>query len=455
MGAIKHKEIEIPVENPFENCQLGRARYATVLTEIIGANPSGFVLAVNSEWGTGKSTFVKMWMQHLIGQGYQTLCINAWENDLIADPSVAILGELGKLSNDKNKAFFEDAIKVGATIIKHTLPDLLKAFVKQYVDIDAVAEAVKNTAKASAELLSESVEEYTKKKEGIEDFKKQLEEYLEKGEFKRPVVFIIDELDRCRPDYAVEFLEKIKHFFSVQGIVFVLVLDKEQLGNSIKGFYGSDRINSEEYLRRFIDIEYRLPQPELRNFCEYLYDYFEFDDFFSSKERSGNGEPAELKRIASSLSLKNNLTLRQIEKLFAHSRLVLKSFSSNNYVIPHLFFFLIFLRNHKPDVYKKLHLKVYEYQDLVEEISSIASIIHDCIETEYIVAELLVFYGTYAREIHKEYYNSEKGSLTFSTSTISSEKLIESIKSIDRNPYNGDNVLSHLFSKIELYSNLV
>lgn len=71
-------------------------------------------------------------------------------------------------------------------------------------------------------------------------------------------MFIIDELDRCRPRYAVEVLEQIKHLFSVPGIVFVLSIDKVQLGNAIRGFYGSDLIDADEYYKNQIytdDIE--------------------------------------------------------------------------------------------------------------------------------------------------------------------------------------------------------
>ena len=460
MGAIKHHEIEIPARNPFENCRLRRKEYATVLTEIIEANPNGFVLALNSEWGTGKTTFVKMWKQSLQDNGYQTMYINAWENDLIADPSVAILGELKKLPNKKNKANFNKVMAAGATILKNVLPDLAEAALKKCIGIDGVADGVKNAVKSSTDLLYESVEEYWKKKEGIEEFKKQLGEYLREGELKRPVVFIIDELDRCRPDYAVEFLEKIKHFFSVEGIVFVLALDKKQLGNSIKGFYGSDLIDSEEYLRRFIDIEYRLPEPEIRNYCSYLYDYFGFDEFFKSSERLGiaqlRNDSSNFIEFASALAIKSHLTLRQVEKLFAHSRLSLNSFSVKNDVAPRLFFSLIYLRNHKPDIYKKIQLKEYDYENLVKALSLLNSIkennrINQC----YFTAQWLVSYWKYtAYSLGSLLNDQDANTLNFETE-LDKSQLITSIKDAGQVDHSGTDILQHLFAKIELYSNLV
>lgn len=119
----------------------------------------------------------------------------------------------------------------------------------------------------------------------IKDFKKSLEQFIDKECENKPLVFIVDELDRCRPNYAVSILEQIKHFFSVKNIVFVLSIDKEQLGHAVKGVYGSDCIESDEYLRRFIDIEYSIPDPEPGKYLEFLYQYYKFHEFFKNEER--------------------------------------------------------------------------------------------------------------------------------------------------------------------------
>ena len=53
-------------------------------------------------------------------------------------------------------------------------------------------------------------------------------------------MIVIDELDRCRPSYAVEILEMAKHLFSVDRVVFVLSINRDQLAHSVKVLYGSD-----------------------------------------------------------------------------------------------------------------------------------------------------------------------------------------------------------------------
>lgn len=72
------------------------------------------------------------------------------------------------------------------------------------------------------------------------------------------LLFVIDELDRCRPDYALEILEVIKHFFSTPRIHFVLGVNLDALENSVRARYG-DRIDAEAYLRKFIQVKLELP----------------------------------------------------------------------------------------------------------------------------------------------------------------------------------------------------
>lgn len=82
------------------------------------------------------------------------------------------------------------------------------------------------------------------------------------------IVFIIDELDRCRPDFALELLEKIKHLFSVQGITFLLVMNRSQLEESVKSRYGAG-IDSSTYLQKFINVWVSLSRFDSNNRKDY------------------------------------------------------------------------------------------------------------------------------------------------------------------------------------------
>ena len=388
---LKHKDPEINTDSPFANCKLGRAKYAGILTSIVETYAEGFVLALDGKWGTGKSTFVKMWDASLRKAEFQTIYFNAWEHDFENEPLTAILGELKTLANGEDNKMIKSLIRKGVGLSKKILPAVAKALMSKYIDLKEVSDIIEKSTEATLELLEKEVDDYLERKKGLEEFKIELEAYIEKYNDGKPVVFIVDELDRCRPDYAVEVLEKIKHFFSVKGIVFVLSIDKIQLGHSIQGYYGSNKIDTNEYLRRFIDLEYQLPEPNIKEFVEYLYKYYGFNEFFDEGERiqytNLRGEGERFIGFAIKLFSKYNYTLRQQEKIFAFTRIVLRSFASNSYVFPHLFMLLIHLKGRENEFYSGLKNKTFSVQELVDRYENIFSI--------YLIEE---FEGDYSKE---------------------------------------------------------
>lgn len=358
---IKHAELEIPREEPFKNCKLERVKYGKILAEVIGIYADGFVLAINNEWGTGKTTFVKMWAQELSNRGYRTVYFNAWENDFNLNPLSAIMSELKSImKKGKNgEKMFKSLVEKGSVLVRNVAPSLIKAVMKKYVvDIDEIDTAGENTTKAITEVLEAEVKEYSLKKETIIEFKKELEVLIKSTESSKPLVYIIDELDRCRPNYAVELLEQMKHFFSVPGIIFVLSIDKNHLASSVQGFYGSHQINTDEYLRRFIDLEYSMPRPSNEAFCKYLFGYYAFNEFFYSQERQKYNEfqydADQMITMATLLFNKSNATLRQQEKIFGLTRLILSSFNSNQYIFSSVLFVLIFVKTMRNKLYETI-----------------------------------------------------------------------------------------------------
>ncbi|WP_231372712.1 P-loop NTPase fold protein [Aureivirga sp. CE67] len=345
---IKHNEIEIEKDNPFKNCKLNRQKYSDILTHIVNSNFSGFVLAVNNKWGTGKTTFIKMWEQDLKNNQFQTLYFNSWENDFENKPLTALMGELKTLTTEKNEEKFKSTLKKASILTKNVAPILVKAIADKYIDTEVVKDALVGVTKGLSDVFENDVNEYAKKKKSIQEFKINLSEFIANTNEGKPLVFIVDELDRCRPNYAVSILEQIKHFFSVPNVIFVLSIDKEQLGNAIRGVYGSDKIDADEYLRRFIDIEYSIPEPEPDLFYNYLYDYFQFDDFFQSTGRMSHQElrsdKTKFLETCKLLFTNARVSLRQQEKIFSNSRLALGCFSDNNYVVPYVFLLLNYIK---------------------------------------------------------------------------------------------------------------
>ena len=83
------------------------------------------------------------------------------------------------------------------------------------------------------------------------------------------LLIIIDELDRCKPDYAVKLLEKVKHFFDDDRVIFLFALNKEQLVHTIKNFYGY-HFDGTSYLNRFFDFQFTLKEINIDNYISFI-----------------------------------------------------------------------------------------------------------------------------------------------------------------------------------------
>ena len=290
---------------------------------------------------------------------------------------------------------------------------------------------------------------------------------------EKPVVFFVDELDRCNPHYAVAVLERIKHLFDIPNIIFVLAINKKELCNAIQGFYGSTNINSEEYLRRFIDIEYTLSKPKMDVYCKHLYNEYGFGEFFENENRKqyfrGDGEIDSFMRMAISISEAAQTNLRQLERVFAYARLALMQFSSNTYVIPDIYFLLCFWKVMKPEFYRGIRNKEYTNQELLTKVENILPetlLVTDKYQSKnrglyYTIASLIYCYDTTSTEINDVQRKSlelEKNELTgeeefkIQTNKLEKELFQQALKCYYMNSRNDQYSygLKFLFDKIDL-----
>lgn len=424
--AIKKSEIEVDTAQPFRNCVLDREKYANILTSLIESYSDGFVLAINNKWGAGKTTFIKMWEQQLKNQQYHTIYFNAWENDLENNPIAALIGELKIMVGVSNKEKFKKVVNSAAKLSKNAGPAIVKALLNKYIDMEVLVEGITESVKTTTEIFEQEVNEYTDRKESITEFKKNLEKFIKENTQGKPLIFMIDELDRCRPNYAVSLLEQIKHFFNITNIVFILSIDKMQLANAICGVYGSEKIDSNEYLKRFIDIEYSIPDPSNGKYFDYLYNYFEYDQFFKANKRLEHYELKYDKEsfISTCKMLFVNCNLRQLEKIMSTTRLILRTINENQHLIPTLFVFLIYIKFMNSEYYEKIIQKKYSIKNLqADYYKTIKPFLSEDNEKYFIEIEgsLLIFYNNYIFQ----YRNSDK-IFTFNRTTRTLELKIDS-----------------------------
>ena len=371
MAFIKSRsqEIEIPVENPFANDKLERKHLCNILTDVVSFyGQSGCVLALGGEWGSGKTTFVKMWRQHLNNREFKTLYFNAWASDYTEDPLIALIAELSELSADNGtiNKIAAGAVRITASVLKSTLKGVLKKATG--IDADVISDAIDE----SIDIGKKYLDKFEEQKTTLEEFKENLRKYIAENAGENPIVFFVDELDRCNPHYAVAVLERIKHLFEIPNIVFVLAVNKKELSNAIQGYYGSSKIDSDEYLRRFIDIDFILPKPKLDAYFDFLYDEYEFDAFFNNETRKEvfgrKDEPYAFKTVALSMCKELNINLRQMDRIFAYSRLALMQFGSRTYLLPDIYFMLCFWKVMDSQFYNQISKKAFTVQEFLMKL---------------------------------------------------------------------------------------
>jgi len=271
---------------------LNRREYADFLTAYLSNKNSSFVLNLNASWGMGKTYFLANWCQS-IKNTYPTVYVNAWESDFSDDPLLAVMASIyDQLTphmpeEEQTVKAFSEKLKSGGRFLRGLAPIVIKGLVTKALGEDQTGEAenllsmsTDDVAKLAEKSMGMMLEDHVNTVKSANEFKVALTDFVKsvtRRELTPPLFLFIDELDRCRPTYAIELLEMVKHLFSVNDVIFVIATDSEQLQHSIKATYGND-FDGAEYLRRFFDQEYKLPNPDYINFCKVLANDFANSD---------------------------------------------------------------------------------------------------------------------------------------------------------------------------------
>lgn len=269
-----------------EDCpqdHFNRASYAAFLTEYLKSQSmtSGkgegkkrtHVVNLNAEWGIGKTYFLKRWHNTLKPE-HPVVYIDSWKNDHSKDPLLTIISDIiTQLREQAGKSednLFQKAPSQLVHILKAAAPALAKGLTKRYFDWEKYDEASESeesfdTSEVNEAIVKHILSEHDERINAIERLKEQVTLWVEAVKKDYPAFIFIDELDRCRPTYAIETLELIKHIFDIDGIVFVIATDTEQLQHSVKSIYGNG-FNANAYLGRFFNSRFTLKSPDITDY---------------------------------------------------------------------------------------------------------------------------------------------------------------------------------------------
>ena len=273
------------LSNGYINNILERNTYIHSFISMLLSIEKGGVIAIDGEWGSGKTYFVHQvkWLldstnknidnevesvlsrtvpklDYIKEHKYKAFYYDAWKHDKSNNPFFTLLRSMiltfgGTDYFKEEMGFIKSLLKGASHIVKGVTP----------IDVESIFKGTKT-------LCGINDEEQFSELEFIEQMDVQVNSFLDyicEGQYEKLVIFI-DELDRCKPSFAVELLEIIKHYFNNDKVIFVLSTNLSEFQYCIKQYYG-DGFNGWKYLDRFIDLRLTVPTISTEDYYKYLW----------------------------------------------------------------------------------------------------------------------------------------------------------------------------------------
>lgn len=252
---------------------VGRNQYLnTFITALNSVNQNTYI-SVDANWGAGKTVFMKQ-LEYLnycsldmfnapsldqttisnFQDKYAVFYYNAWENDYHDDPLQSLLFSLIDrfYADEKRKQKVKNLTK---TAVKSIATEAVKTLSKGIIDIEKIGSA------ETINDLTSNIRAVNERKQAISDI---IGKILPEG---KKLLFIIDELDRCNPEFAVRLMEVTKHYYNDNNIVFVLSTNNRQLVHTVQKYYG-DNFDGYGYLDKLYDLILELPKVDIKQYFQ-------------------------------------------------------------------------------------------------------------------------------------------------------------------------------------------
>lgn len=370
---------------PWSKDELKRDKFARYLNKILinknlfrRVSENSLVIALDSGYGSGKSTFLKMWSDELENSTTElgstiVIKMNAWLSDDYDNPLVPFIysiheklfinsdgNELEIVCKEKVEAFqkasLNSVLRVGKRILNGTLE---QKFGVSTQDIENEILAIKDDLKVDYDNV---ISDYRKHVETRKEFIDKLSKISE----DLKIIVMIDELDRCKPTYAIETLEVVKHFFDVSNITYVFAVDIEQLSHSISTVYGNN-MDANGYLRKFFDVTLSLPKPDLAQ-------YLRMKKISIDTESSQSAPHGMIRDYVIDLAVEFNLSLRDVDALLPIMCILLIKIgdcSGGRYfetpkdeiMFESSIIYLFFMKYKHPNAYKRILTESFQFPE--------------------------------------------------------------------------------------------
>ncbi len=296
------------------------------LANVVGNLDGHAVIALDGEWGTGKSVFVQQWAGRMRGRKHPVVYFDAFAHDYLDDAFFPLLCHLidatdGELVGSDRR---QQVVAAACDLIR-AMPKLLadlalqRCFGATGKELRQTMEEIKNAERRPDALIEDRIRDYRMRMEYVTVFRKALTSAINSpGE---NLVFIIDELDRCRPSYALNILERIKHVFSADGVFFVLVAHLESLANMVSNAYGHTTERSMRYLDKFYHLRVNVGSLFIED-ARSGNGHARYIDYMNSQYGFGLGQDQYQTIVIWNLARIHDATLRDLERIVFHYHLV-------------------------------------------------------------------------------------------------------------------------------------
>lgn len=293
-------------KEPFLDCFESTKAFAKALMQDIETKETPHSLLLSADYGMGKTFFSTRFTQYLRKNHYDVIYFSVWENDYMNEPFLAFSKVIVNYINNKFQfEKYKDSMKNLFEGIEKVISSISLSFLGGAISI------------SSKELLDNF-----KDTDPIINFRKQLTSFIAKIP-KKKLVIIVDELDRCRPDYAMKTLECIKHFFDIEGLFIIIPTNTNALNDCIKSLYGIDncgRKSKENYFQKFFNDERTIKKPTQEDYLYIVNQYLTkqrlkeaFDKKLLSENQGRYDSYENLKNFFAQYSHLAGLTVRELK----------------------------------------------------------------------------------------------------------------------------------------------
>lgn len=381
---IKKSDDDIQEIIDAENDIFQRNEFRDGLIRIFKGSDTPLVALLADKWGMGKTIFARRLESKIITDGdmraiYFDAFANDYQKDVFTSIAAQIIGNIVNDGSDTKIQNFKDKAKALARIfgrvaakgsVRVITAGILKATdISEAVDEEKGNDTSINLRDADPDslfekemdaLIDKKLSSAKKDEATLKAFKNALGELAE----EQTIVFIIDELDRCRPDYALNFIEAIKHFYTVKNVHFLLIANMDSLQSSVEHQYGNK--NSLEYLQKFYDLKLHFPRPDEYEFGDIVKNYIATIFQKVSDDPKDEELRMALSKFLEDRMIKHNYSLRSLEKLAASLKFcILHSDVRALRLLPFIAI-LADLRLFEPRLYALARRGELKYSDLIK-----------------------------------------------------------------------------------------